>query len=99
MLKRLKNAGLDSIPGGGGEILVDEVRKKNTTKCNTAQWLEVMETAHRPGLADYGNNDVWTWRDIWRIASSIWTESTSCSKEPKALLPSFPGHSSRTTLR
>ncbi len=47
VLVRLKNAGLDSIPGGGGEILVDEVRKKNTTKCNTDQWLEVMETAHR----------------------------------------------------
>lgn len=50
VLKRLKDAGLDSIPGGGGEILVDEVRKKNTTKCNTAQWLEVMETAHGLGL-------------------------------------------------
>jgi cyclic dehypoxanthinyl futalosine synthase len=47
VLRRLKEAGLDSIPGGGGEILVDEVRRKNTTKCNTEQWLEVMETAHR----------------------------------------------------
>src|SRR4029077_12447585 len=34
ILRRLKNAGLDSIPGGGAEILVDEVRKKNTNKCN-----------------------------------------------------------------
>jgi cyclic dehypoxanthinyl futalosine synthase len=50
VLLRLQKAGLDSIPGGGGEILVDEVRKKNTTKCNTNQWLEVMETAHRLGL-------------------------------------------------
>jgi cyclic dehypoxanthinyl futalosine synthase len=50
VLRRLKNAGLDSIPGGGAEILVDDVRKKNTTKCNTEQWLEVMETAHRLGL-------------------------------------------------
>lgn len=50
VLLRLKVAGLDSIPGGGAEILVDEVRKKNTTKCNTDQWLEVMETAHRLGL-------------------------------------------------
>jgi len=50
VLSRLIAAGLDSIPGGGGEILVDEVRKKNTTKCNTNQWLEVMETAHRLGL-------------------------------------------------
>src|SRR5262247_49869 len=43
VLRRLQKAGLDSIPGGGGEILVDEVRKRNTTKCNTDQWLEVME--------------------------------------------------------
>jgi cyclic dehypoxanthinyl futalosine synthase len=50
VLRRLKNAGLDSIPGGGAEILVDEVRKKNTNKCNTQQWLEVMETAHDLGL-------------------------------------------------
>ncbi|MFN8006230.1 MAG: cyclic dehypoxanthinyl futalosine synthase [Terriglobia bacterium] len=50
VLTRLKAAGLDSIPGGGGEILVDEVRRKNTTKCNTEQWLEVMEVAHRLGL-------------------------------------------------
>ena len=50
VLRRLKKAGLDSIPGGGAEILVDEVRKKNTTKCNTEQWLEVMETAHGLGL-------------------------------------------------
>ncbi|PYV43203.1 MAG: dehypoxanthine futalosine cyclase [Acidobacteria bacterium] len=50
VLRRLKGAGLDSVPGGGAEILVDEVRKKNTNKCNTNQWLEVMETAHRLGL-------------------------------------------------
>jgi cyclic dehypoxanthinyl futalosine synthase len=50
VLRRLKNAGLDSIPGGGAEILVDEVRKKNTNKCNTEQWFEVMETAHRLAL-------------------------------------------------
>ena len=58
VLRRLQKAGLDSIPGGGGEILVDEVRKRNTTKCNTDQWLEVMETAHLPGVADHGNHDV-----------------------------------------
>lgn len=50
VLSRLKEAGLDSIPGGGAEILVDEVRKKNTNKCNTNQWLEVMEVAHKLNL-------------------------------------------------
>jgi cyclic dehypoxanthinyl futalosine synthase len=46
ILRRLKEAGLDSFPGGGAEILVDQVRRKNTTKCNTAEWLEIMEAAH-----------------------------------------------------
>ncbi|MFQ5767533.1 MAG: cyclic dehypoxanthinyl futalosine synthase, partial [Acidobacteriota bacterium] len=51
VLTRLKNAGLDSIPGGGAEILVDSVRRAyHAHKSTTAQWLEVMETAHSLGL-------------------------------------------------
>ena len=46
VLQRLKAAGLDSLPGGGAEILVDEVRKRTTTKCTSAEWLAVMEVAH-----------------------------------------------------
>ena len=47
-LTRLKQAGLDSIPGGGAEILVDRVRKIiSPKKCMTDEWLEVMEHAHR----------------------------------------------------
>ncbi len=50
-LKRLKDAGLDSIPGGGAEILVDRVRKRLSPKKATAQqWLMVMETAHSLGI-------------------------------------------------
>jgi cyclic dehypoxanthinyl futalosine synthase len=50
-IERLASAGLDSIPGGGAEILVDEVRLKlATNKCSSAEWLEVMETAHGLGL-------------------------------------------------
>ncbi len=46
-LTRLKQAGLDSIPGGGAEILVDRVRKIiSPKKCTTDEWLEVMELAH-----------------------------------------------------
>ena len=48
---RLKEAGLRSIPGGGGEILVDEVRHRiSPLKTTSAAWLAVMETAHRLGL-------------------------------------------------
>ncbi len=50
-LKRLQAAGLDSIPGGGGEILVDRVRNEiSPKKCTANQWLEVMDQAHRLGL-------------------------------------------------
>src|SRR5690348_15971604 len=38
LLRELRDAGLDSIPGGGGEILVDEIRSKRRTHCNTEEW-------------------------------------------------------------
>ncbi len=51
VLKRLKKAGLDSIPGGGAEILVDRVRKRTSPdKAMADEWLEVMETAHQLDL-------------------------------------------------
>jgi cyclic dehypoxanthinyl futalosine synthase len=50
-LKRLKNAGLDSLPGGGAEILVDHVRDLvSPQKIRSQAWLEVMETAHALGI-------------------------------------------------
>ena len=50
ILQRLKNAGLNSMPGGGGEILDDEVRKRVSTKCTTQEWLDVMRAVHQVGL-------------------------------------------------
>jgi cyclic dehypoxanthinyl futalosine synthase len=50
ILGRLKEAGLYSMPGGGAEILDDEVRKRVSTKCTTDEWLDVMRAAHRVGL-------------------------------------------------
>jgi cyclic dehypoxanthinyl futalosine synthase len=50
VLGRLKAAGLDSLPGGGAEILVDRVRKELTRgKCLTEEWLEVHRTWHQMG--------------------------------------------------
>jgi FO synthase len=50
-LARLRHAGLASLPGTAAEILDDEVRAVLCPdKVNTAQWLEVHETAHRAGL-------------------------------------------------
>jgi len=46
-----KAAGLGSIPGGGGEILVDRVRRRiSPLKAMSDDWLEVMDVAHRLGL-------------------------------------------------
>ncbi len=46
-----KTAGLGSIPGGGGEILVDRVRQRiSPLKAMSDDWLEVMDVAHRLGL-------------------------------------------------
>ena len=50
-LERLRAAGLDSIPGGGAEILVDRVREElASNKCSSQEWLDVMEEGHRQGL-------------------------------------------------
>ena len=50
-LKRLQEAGLSSLPGGGAEILVDEVRQKvSPKKIMTEDWLHVMECAHSIGM-------------------------------------------------
>lgn len=51
-IARLKDSGLDSIPGGGAEILDDEVRWRiSRLKCTTEEWLTVHRTAHALGLS------------------------------------------------
>ncbi len=52
IIRQFVAAGLGSIPGGGGEILVDRVRKRiSPLKAMTDDWLGVMDAAHRLGLA------------------------------------------------
>jgi len=51
VLERLVAAGLDSVPGGGAEVLDDDVRRAiSPLKCSTDTWLEVMRQAHALGL-------------------------------------------------
>ncbi len=51
IISQFKATGLGSIPGGGGEILVDRVRERiSPLKCNSDAWLEVMQIAHEEGL-------------------------------------------------
>jgi hypothetical protein len=54
VLRRLLDAGLDSIPGGGAEILVDRVRKLLHCygKATADEWLDVMRHAHRAASAN-----------------------------------------------
>lgn len=50
-LSELKAAGLDSLPGGGAEILVDRVRQRiSPKKISADEWLSVMECAHAIGM-------------------------------------------------
>ena len=64
-LDRLVDAGLDSIPGGGAEILVDRVRRVIAPKKITSdEWIGVMRAAHLKGLSTtatmmYGTVDTW----------------------------------------
>jgi cyclic dehypoxanthinyl futalosine synthase len=51
VVRELREAGLDSIPGGGGEILVDRIRERVAKKkAQTEEWLGVQEEAHRQGM-------------------------------------------------
>lgn len=51
VLTRLQAAGLGSIPGGGAEILNDEIRRELCPrKASSREWLEVHQTAHRMGI-------------------------------------------------
>ncbi|MCP5120314.1 MAG: dehypoxanthine futalosine cyclase, partial [bacterium] len=50
-IARLRDAGLDSIPGGGAEILDDDVRHKIARlKCSSQEWVDVHRTAHSLGM-------------------------------------------------
>ena len=50
-LVRLRDAGLDSVPGGGAEILDDDVRRRiSRLKCTTQDWVDVHRTCHELGI-------------------------------------------------
>ncbi|HLD45497.1 MAG TPA: radical SAM protein, partial [bacterium] len=67
VLERLISAGLDSLPGGGAEILVDDVRQKiSPLKCTANEWIDVMRVAHKLGLKTTATmmfGHIETWQD------------------------------------
>ncbi len=51
VIQKLRSAGLDSIPGGGAEILVERCRNYlSPNKCTAQEWLDVMREAHKLGM-------------------------------------------------
>ena len=51
VLRGLKEAGMDSLPGAGAEILVDRVRRLiSKGKCGAQEWLDIMQEAHRQNI-------------------------------------------------
>ena len=51
VLKALKEAGMDSLPGAGAEILIDRVRRLiSKGKCGAQEWLDIMQEAHQQNI-------------------------------------------------
>ena len=80
-MEPLVEAGLDSVPGGGGEIFADAVRKIGLGQCTAEAWLTVMRVAHELGLntsatmmfdieASAIGSTTWTWSDDGRTRRS-----------------------------
>ncbi len=67
VIRELMKAGLDSMPGGGGEILVQRVRDLVAKKkAGADRWLEIMEIAHQEGMKTSRHDDVRHRRDARR---------------------------------
>ena len=95
VLARLRDAGLDSLPGGGAEILVDRVRKIIAPKkTKTAEWLGVMRDAHRLGMSTtatmmYGHVDTLEDRiEHMRRIRDLQDETTASARSSRG--PSSP---------
>ena len=81
-IARLRDAGLDSIPGGGAEILDDEVRHRIARlKCNTEDWVSVHRTAHELGHADHGHHDVRRGRNLRAAHQSLRSGSPPAGRD------------------
>ena len=62
VLIALKEAGLDSLPGAGAEILNDRVRRLiSKGKCSGREWLDVMRAAHKLNITTSGTMMFWTY--------------------------------------
>ena len=82
VLQRLHEAGLDTIPGGGAEILVDRVRQRiSPRKANTQQYLNVMREAHLLGMRTQHHHDVRTLGDHPRTHRALAAHSRLAGRD------------------
>ena len=98
-MARLKDAGLYSLPGGGGEILDDEVRKRVSTKCTTDEWLAVMRAVHRVGLRSTATMMFGIGDNVHAPRQASAARARPCRMKPAALRRSSPGPSNAKTPR
>ena len=97
-IDRLVAAGLDSIPGGGAEVLDDEVRRRIAPlKCSTDEWLTVMRAAHLKGLRSTGDAHVRRRRGEHPPRRPPRRGCARCRTRPAGSPPSSAGRSSRPT--
>jgi cyclic dehypoxanthinyl futalosine synthase len=72
VIRQLKEAGISSIPGAGGEILHDDIRRRvSPKKVNTHDWLEVMEVAHGEGLKTSATMMFGMMEEDWHIVDHL----------------------------
>lgn len=72
VLQQLIDAGISSIPGGGAEVLHDDVRRKvSHKKVNSHDWLEVMEVAHEMGLKTSATMMFGMTEEDWHIVDHL----------------------------
>ena len=91
-MQRLKDAGLNSLPGGGGEILDDEVRARVSTKCNTQEWLDVMRAVHKVGLRSTATMMFGIGDRIEHRVRHLAADPRCAGRDAADLRPSFRGH-------
>ena len=101
VISRLRDAGLQSIPGGGAEILEDSVRKRiwSLTKAPTEKWVDVHEVGPRPRHAHDGDDDVRRRRDLRAARRALPRACATCRTARAASPRGSPGRSRRRTPR
>jgi hypothetical protein len=84
-LSMLRDNGLGTLPGTAAEILDDEIRHiLSANKLSTAQWIEVIRTAHRCGIRTHFDHDVWPHRNARALGPPDAPAARDSRQKPEA---------------